>query len=97
MYAAQSGSSSSKSIQCGFQVTRLVVCIRKPRDVLYKQADMAVLACIVVACSARLESLDLSLGSSRFSSANNPCAQHLLVRPLCISGCLYCFALGGAW
>ena len=45
---------------------------------------MAVLACIVVACSARLESLDLTLDWSSTSSIN-PYAEHLLVRPFHIS------------
>ena len=54
---------------------------------------MAVLACIVVACSARLESLDLTLDWSSSSSVN-PYAQSLLVRPLRTSVDLFCFALG---
>ena len=82
-------------MQYGLQVTRLEICIRRkqPQDVLYKEADMAVLSCVVVACSARLESLDLCLGSSSTSSAD-PYAQSLLVRPLCLGVRLYCVGLG---
>ena len=77
--------SLGKSRQYGLQVTRLEICIcDKLRDVLYKEADMAVLACIIVACSARLESLDLTLDWSSTSSVN-PYVQHLLVRPFHIS------------
>ncbi len=47
---------------------------------------MAGLACLVVACSARLEVLDLNLDSSCFGDEDFyrhdiPCAQGLLVRP----------------
>ena len=42
----------------------------------YKETIMVVLACIVVACSARLEALDL-----RLDWYCTDCAQDLLVRP----------------
>ena len=44
---------------------------------LYKETAMVILACIVVACSARLEALDLRLDWY----CHDRCAQELLVRP----------------
>ena len=62
------------------QVTRLEFHIHEPLN-RYKETAMVLLACIVVACSARLEWLDISL---RWSCTVT-WAQNLLVRPLGIT------------
>ena len=69
-------------------MTRLEVCIRrKVPGKAYKETEMVVLACIVMAYSARLEVLDLDLDSSspvfehRHNFVNDsPYPQGLLVR-----------------
>ena len=70
-------------------MTRLEICILcevpdevcEGSTVVYKEDAMAVLACIVVACSARLEALHLRLDGWCTSS----CTQDLLVRLLWLS------------
>ena len=95
--AAQPRCSLSNSALCGLQVTHLKVCIRrKLPETRYTETDMVVLACVVVACSARLEVLDLSLGDWSDSSSDKPYAQSLLVGLVSASASHYAPEVGPA-
>ena len=78
--AAQCRPFSANHVQLGVQVTRLQVCIhcQGVPTAQYKETTMAVLACIIVACSARLGALDLRLDWY----CREACAENLLVRLL---------------
>ena len=68
------------TVQYQLQVTSLelrVRCVQSADLLQYKETAMVVLACIVVACNARLEALDLRLDWY----CTGQCAQELLVRP----------------